>query len=210
MGIELTKEAAQELRRIMKERGLDERGTFLSVGMEGGERWKSYTLDLTNCMEPGDRQFLSRDITIVCAEQYLPELDDTHIDFRQEPGVGASFIVGQLNNDAFPKLRDISRMPTAAEVREVLRLVDDPEVGLNIVDLGLVYEVEVADRTARISMTLTTPACPLGDLITEDINERVVQAWPAVQSVDVDIVWDPPWSPDAISHEGKLQLGWSD
>lgn len=106
------------------------------------------------------------------------------------------------------KIREISRMPSEEQIRDLLRYVEDPEVGLNIVDLGLVYGIVVSESNVRVTMTLTTPACPLGDLITEDINYRMAESWPAVQSVDVEIVWDPPWSPDAISREGKLQLGW--
>jgi metal-sulfur cluster biosynthetic enzyme len=87
--------------------------------------------------------------------------------------------------------------------------VYDPEVGVNIVDLGLVYGLEIDGREVRITITLTTPACPLGDLIREDINERMRESYPSVESVRVEIVWDPPWSPEAITAEGKLQLGWS-
>lgn len=94
-------------------------------------------------------------------------------------------------------------------LRELLREVIDPEVGINIVDLGLVYEVRLSgDGVAMVRMTLTTPGCPLGGYLDDAIRETL---WgvPGVGDVDVRIVWDPPWDPDAMMSDwAKEQLGW--
>lgn len=209
MGIELTSEAAQELRRIIKERELDEGRALLRVGIEGSDAGRSYALDLTEHAEPGAEHFMSHGISVVCAREQAEELDGARVDFRSEPAVESTFVVDFPAEDPELRIGDLARLPTEDEVRRVLRLVDDPEVGLNIVDLGLVYGIEMAASTVKITMTLTTPACPLGDMITEEINYQMAQRWPAVRSVDVAIVWDPPWSPYAISTEGKMHLGWS-
>ncbi len=72
--------------------------------------------------------------------------------------------------------------------------VMDPELGLSIIKLGLVYDIAIADGAVTVTMTLTTPACPLGDLLTRDIH-RALGGLPWVTSVDVKIVWEPRWTP---------------
>ena len=100
-------------------------------------------------------------------------------------------------------------LPTEEMVREALRTVDDPEVGMNIVDLGLVYQLEIAPEKIRIEMTMTTPACPMGDLITSNAREAVGALLPAGVDVDIDLVWDPPWTPDLMSEAAKQAFGWN-
>lgn len=94
-------------------------------------------------------------------------------------------------------------------LRDLLRDVIDPEIGINIVDLGLVYEVRLSgDSTATVRMTLTTPGCPLGGYLDDAVREAL---WgvPGVRDIDVRIVWDPPWDPDTMmSAWAKTQLGW--
>ncbi len=92
------------------------------------------------------------------------------------------------------------------EIRELLREVYDPELGVNIVDLGLVYEIRNDDGDVYIRMTLTTPGCPLHDTIVSAV-ERLLEGQPGIRSVKVDIVWNPPWAPDKMSEEAKRQLG---
>lgn len=92
-------------------------------------------------------------------------------------------------------------------VHDALCEVIDPELGVDIVDLGLLYGVAVADRVARIRMTLTTPGCPLSAYMDDEIH-RVLTGLPGVDDVEVDIVWDPPWSPDLMTERAKQQLGW--
>ncbi|MBX6371486.1 MAG: metal-sulfur cluster assembly factor [Acidothermus sp.] len=99
--------------------------------------------------------------------------------------------------------------PDESKVRELLRDVIDPEVGINIVDLGLLRGIEVqSDGTVRVATTLTTPACPLGPYISEQIYGTIAQL-PGVRDIDVEIVWSPPWDPDRdMSDEAKRLLGW--
>jgi len=103
-----------------------------------------------------------------------------------------------------------SQLPTEEAVREALRSVDDPEVGLNIVDLGLVYRIEVVPDEVRVEMTMTTPACPMGELIRDSARHAVGALLPnGIGGVVVDLVWDPPWSPEMMSDSAKHTFGWS-
>ncbi len=91
-------------------------------------------------------------------------------------------------------------------VRRALRQVKDPELDMNIVDLGLVYDVEVADGDVRIAMTLTSPGCPAGPMITNDVY-KAVRAVEGVQDVDVEIVWEPYWTPERIDPKVRALMG---
>lgn len=92
--------------------------------------------------------------------------------------------------------------------RALLHDVVDPELGVNIVDLGLVYDVAVDDGGAvAIEMTLTTPGCPLSGFLEDQIR-ACLTALPQVRDVRVALVWDPPWGPEAMSDTAKEQLGW--
>jgi metal-sulfur cluster biosynthetic enzyme len=92
-------------------------------------------------------------------------------------------------------------------VREALREnVIDPEIGVNVVDLGLVYEVGVKEGTAEITMTLTTPACPLGPYIDSEVRSAIADV-PGVTDCNVNLVWQPPWDPSKMSEDAKLELG---
>ena len=97
-------------------------------------------------------------------------------------------------------------MVTEEVVLEALKEVYDPELHYNIVDLGLVYDVEVNDGGVRVVMTLTTPACPIGPMVIEQIQENV-GLLPGVHDVDVEITFDPPWHPEMISDEARADLG---
>jgi len=89
-----------------------------------------------------------------------------------------------------------------------LRDVIDPELGINIVDLGLVYEVRVSNAQVGVSMTMTTPACPLHSYLNQAAQEAICQHIPEVKSVQVELVWEPRWHPTMMSLEAKQQLGW--
>jgi metal-sulfur cluster biosynthetic enzyme len=99
--------------------------------------------------------------------------------------------------------------PTSADILDVLREVLDPEIGMNIVDLGLVYEARVADGHVHVALTMTTPACPLGEAITEESKAAIRRRVPGVRSVDVELVWEPPWRPAMMSDAARKQLGWT-
>ena len=94
------------------------------------------------------------------------------------------------------------------EVLEALRHVVDPEIGINVVDLGLVYEASARDGHVRVVMTMTTPACPLGESLAEDARAAIREHVSPVKSVAVDLVWEPPWQPSMMSDAARAQLGW--
>ena len=99
-------------------------------------------------------------------------------------------------------------LPAEEAVREALRSVDDPEVGMNVVELGLVYRIDVAPERVHVAMTMTTPACPMGGLITDNARRAVGAALPEGVAVDIELVWEPPWTPDLMSESAKQTLGW--
>ena len=96
---------------------------------------------------------------------------------------------------------------TESEVFDALRNVYDPETCLNVVDLGLIYAVAVREGSIAVQMTLTTPACPAGGPITEGVD-RAVRRLPGVADVDVQLTFEPRWTPERISAEGRAALGW--
>ncbi len=95
---------------------------------------------------------------------------------------------------------------TPDQVREVLRGVFDPELHMNIVDLGLIYEVTVAGDQAKVRMTLTSPGCPYGPYLIHQVKDTV-QSLKGIQTAQVEVVWDPPWGPDKMTEEVRLELG---
>ena len=92
-------------------------------------------------------------------------------------------------------------------VREALRSVIDPEAGMNIVDLGLVYRIGVSPDRIEIEMTMTTPACPVGPMLVEQAREAIDKVAPGCE-VAVELVWEPPWSADKMSAHAKKHFGW--
>ena len=90
--------------------------------------------------------------------------------------------------------------------RQVLRQVKDPELDLNIIDLGLVYEIEVDEGDIRVKMTLTSPGCPAGPMIVNDAH-RVLKALDGVKDVDIEIVWEPYWTPEKVDPKVRAFLG---
>lgn len=92
-------------------------------------------------------------------------------------------------------------------IRECLKEVYDPELGVNIIDLGLVYEITFHEGNVNVQMTLTTPGCPMHDTIIGGVK-RALQELPEVHSVKVDVVWEPSWSPALMSDEAKEHLGY--
>lgn len=92
-------------------------------------------------------------------------------------------------------------------INEALRAVIDPELGVNIVDLGLVYSAEVVDGRAEILITTTTPACPLGPYMSDGIRWALLKL-DGILDVDIEVTYDPLWSPDLMTDTAKAQLGW--
>jgi metal-sulfur cluster biosynthetic enzyme len=93
-------------------------------------------------------------------------------------------------------------------VRDALREVEDPEAGMNIVDLGLVYAVEVKEDAVRVDITMTSPACPVADVLTEQVHDAVAAAVPPGTDVSVRLVWEPIWHPSMMSGVAKDHFGW--
>jgi metal-sulfur cluster biosynthetic enzyme len=93
-------------------------------------------------------------------------------------------------------------------VREALRQVDDPEAGMNIVELGLVYGVDVSADAVRVDMTMTTAACTMTDMITDQARNVIAAIVPEGTVVDIRLVWDPPWTPDKMTGIAKEHFGW--
>lgn len=94
-------------------------------------------------------------------------------------------------------------------VRQALRTVEDPEAGMNIVDLGLVYAIAVEPGRVRVEMTMTSPACPVGAYLVDESAAAIRAVAPEGTDVQVDLVWEPPWTPDRMSPEAQSRFGWS-
>lgn len=99
-------------------------------------------------------------------------------------------------------------MATVEEVTEALKQVYDPELNINVVDLGLVYGTELDDEgNVHVTMTLTSPGCPIGPMVGEMVQDALAPI-EGIKQVDVDIVWTPPWRPEMMTEDAKLELGW--
>jgi metal-sulfur cluster biosynthetic enzyme len=99
--------------------------------------------------------------------------------------------------------------PTPADVWQTLASIPDPEFGINIVDLGLIYSVECADGNVTVIMTLTTPTCPSGAWIHDGV-QAALRAVPGVKQVEASLVFEPAWSAAMLSANARHQLGWSE
>ena len=97
-------------------------------------------------------------------------------------------------------------MITKEQVYEALQECYDPEIPVNIVDLGLVYDVEIDGGKVAVKMTLTAPGCGMGTMIAADAKQRIM-ALEGVEDASVDLVWDPPWNPSMINEDAKQRLG---
>lgn len=107
------------------------------------------------------------------------------------------------SNDTSPPSAD-----KAERVRQLLRQIIDPEVGVNIVDLGLIYSIEVGEDIIWIKMTMTSPACPMGEMIQDEIRSVIAAAFGKQRNIGISLVWVPVWTPEMMSDEAKQALGW--
>ena len=106
--------------------------------------------------------------------------------------------------EALPEAPAKADMPSLEDIEEAMRDVVDPELGINVVDLGLVYDIHLDDdNVATLDMTLTSAACPLTDVITDQTNQALEGL---VNDVTINWVWMPPWGPDKITDDGREQL----
>ena len=211
MSIELTTAAADEIRQLLRQQEMDERSHCLRIGVKGFGPKCQFTLSLD---EPGTQREVvveSQGIRISFDPEDQAKLAGVKIDFREVSGM-RGFAFQLPSNDISREAQQAAPgqlPPDEQQVREALRAVIDPEVGINIVDLGLVYGIMIDGRIVRVTMTMTTPACPLGEHIRNEVHARVLGQCPGAEQIEVEIVWDPPWSSDKISADGKQALGWS-
>jgi metal-sulfur cluster biosynthetic enzyme len=101
---------------------------------------------------------------------------------------------------------DAGGAPSAEQVKLALRKVKDPELNLNIVDLGLIYDIVVDPTLVQVDMSLTSPGCPAGPQIMGDV-ENAIKAMPGVQRVAINLVWDPMWTPERIEPRVRAYMG---
>lgn len=144
-------------------------------------------------------------------ERRHPALAAVRVDLVWDPPWRPDFITpeGQLQLDHPIAPGPSGDAPlTSDDIVQSLMLVIDPEVGINIVDLGLVYDVALQDGIAHVDMTLTTPGCPLHASIEAAVNRVLETRHPSLAGVDLTLVWDPPWDVDRITAAGREQLGW--
>lgn len=98
--------------------------------------------------------------------------------------------------------------PTEEALLDALRSVDDPEAGMNIVELGLIYGVKAMPPLATVRMTMTSAACPLGDYLSDAVRDTLRARFPELEQVNVELVWEPPWTPERMSEEARNFFGW--
>lgn len=102
----------------------------------------------------------------------------------------------------------VTSLPDVEAIRDILRQVIDPEVGINILDLGLVYHIEVTPECLRVDMTMTSPACPMGEMIINEVIVALEEVLPTTCLPDVRLVWTPPWDSSMMSEGSRLHFGW--
>lgn len=93
-------------------------------------------------------------------------------------------------------------------VRDALRTVIDPEAGINIVELGLIYRIEIDAQVVRVDLTMTSPTCPMGDMILDEAQQAVSACLPEGFSLDLQLVWEPAWGPERMSEAARRTFGW--
>jgi metal-sulfur cluster biosynthetic enzyme len=97
---------------------------------------------------------------------------------------------------------------TEDDVKAALRTVEDPEAGMSVLDLGLVYGIAVAAGKVLVDMTMTSPTCPAADYLVDEAAAAIRAAAPADTVVEVRLVWEPPWTPERMSAEAQERFGW--
>jgi len=101
-----------------------------------------------------------------------------------------------------------SKMPAEEDVLGALHNVIDPEVGMNIVDLGLIYGVDISGDRLHIDLTMTTPACPMSEMILDHARQALQAIVPEGMTIELELVWDPPWNAGRMSEYAREYFGW--
>ncbi len=152
------------------------------------------------------------DATELPAKPARPRLDDAEVradmraDAAEPAGREKDYLEGFLAQKPAPLSGEEPGGELYEAVIDALKDIYDPEIPVNIYDLGLVYNVEIASAHAVVTMTLTTPNCPVAESMPGEIEMRV-GAVPGVASAEVNLVWEPAWDPQKMSDEAKLELG---
>jgi len=103
---------------------------------------------------------------------------------------------------------EFSAGPLVDRIRSALATVVDPEAGMDIVALGLVYRIDCRDQAVEIDLTMTSPTCPMGEMILDDARAAVESCLPAGMSLHLSLVWEPPWTPERMSERARRHFGW--
>jgi len=233
MPIDLTEIAADQIRKILKDQGMSDQ-SVLRVGIKGrNTAGFNYILDLTEVRHEDDVVGQSNNITIVSDPISYPSLDGTEIDFRDDSS-GRGFVFKNPHAVKLPvhppstsgaapstgvhaaqgdgatgtTITDaLQNKALEAAIVEKLRSIFDPEIPVNIYDLGLIYRIDISkDKDVTIDMTLTAPGCPVAGSMPPSV-QQAVESVEEVKSAKVNLVWEPPWSKDRMSEEAVLQLG---
>jgi FeS assembly SUF system protein len=215
MPITLTEKAASEVKRIIEEqRAADPTLGKIYLRMRivgGGHSGLQHKLDLDPVIdEKRDELFEFHGVPMVVDKRSLLYLENATVDFHDDT-TRRGFSINTGNGRATSGPAKAGAPPSDAPLEEhviaALRNVYDPEIPVNIYDLGLIYDLKVSPSGAvAIRMTLTSPACPVAGSLPGEVQSRV-QAVPGVASVNVELVWDPPWSMSRMSDEARLQAG---
>lgn len=215
MPITITEKAASEVKRIIGEQQAADPALgkiYLRMRIVGGgHSGLQHKLDLDPVVDAKrDELFECQGVPTVVDRRSLLYLEDAAVDFHDQgsrrgfsintPKTGGAS--GPPKTDAAP-----SDSPLEERVLAALRSVFDPEIPVNIYDLGLIYDLKIdPSGSVSIRMTLTSPACPVAGSLPGEVQSRV-QAVSGVTTVNVELVWDPPWSMSRMSDEARLQAG---
>jgi FeS assembly SUF system protein len=232
MAITVTEAAAAEIRKIITDQGMSDQAV-LRVGIKGRNiQGFNYSLDLTEVRHDDDVIFESHGITIVCDPVSLPSLQGTEINYRDDTA-GRGFVFKNPNSVPLPVnsapptpgvrpptdaadggpakppeiISAIEDSVMEADIIEKLRTIYDPEIPVNIYDLGLIYRVEISpEKDVTVDMTLTAPGCPVAGTMPPQVQQAVASV-EGIKSAKVNLVWEPAWTKDRMSEAAKLQLG---
>lgn len=206
MSIQITEAAAKQIHRVIGQQQLDPAKVVLRLGLDPSTPGGG-TMDLSVREEPDDHRLDQHGLAVRCDPRTYVRLDGTTIDYREEAHAAGFTFRRPASADAPAYTLDPPWLD------EALHRVIDPEVGINIVDLGLIYGVDVADNAITVRMTMTTPACPMSEMIQANVRTEIQRAHPALPGiapihVDVEIGWDPLWSSARMSPAARKMMGW--
>ncbi len=231
MPITLSEIAAAEIKKILKDQGMGEKAV-LRVGIKGrNAQGFNYLLDLTEVRHENDVAGQSHDIPIMVDPVSFPSLDGTEIDFRDD-AAGRGFVFKNPHAVKLPVNAagggiEATGTPSPAgdgatgtiitnaladktledAIVEKLRTIFDPEIPVNIYDLGLIYRIDIStQKDVAIDMTLTAPGCPVAGSMPPAV-QQAVESVPEIKSARVNLIWEPAWSKDRMSDAALLQLG---